>query len=250
MYRLAFISGATSGIGQATAELLAQKGVSIILNGRRQERLDKIKDQLSKYKVDIHLAAFDIRDQKSVIDWLQNHRDVISQVDVLVNNAGLARGTDPAHKAIWSDWEEMLDTNVKALLFLTHQFLPFLQKQKQAHIFNIGSVAGRWTYPGGAVYSATKFAVRALTEGLRMDLAGLPIRVTNIEPGMVETEFSEVRFRDSEKAKTIYKGMKPLVAKDIAESIIWILERPTHVNVQELVIFPTDQASIRDVNRK
>lgn len=252
MYQLAFVSGASSGIGRATARLLVQNKISVILNGRRQDRLQALAQEL-KGEVDVHIAAFDVSDSRAVEQWFQNHQELVQKVDVLVNNAGLALGTDPVHKAKWEDWEEMIDTNVKGLLHLSHQFLPELKKKKAAHIVNIGSVAGRWTYPGGAVYSATKFAVRALTEGFRMDLLGSPVRVSNIEPGMVETEFSQVRFRDhqdvEEKAKNVYKGLKPLTPEDIAESLFWILQRPQHVNIQEIVIFPTEQASIRDVHR-
>lgn len=181
---------------------------------------------------------------------LQSLGDSLSSLDVLINNAGLARGTDKVFEASIEDWNEMLDTNVKGLLYLTRALLPNFIKNKRGHVINLGSVAGRWVYPGGSVYCASKFAVRAISEGMRLDLLGTPIRVTNIEPGMVETEFSEVRFRDKKKAKAVYQGFEPLMASDIAECAWWSLSRPPHVNIQELVVFPTAQASVASVHRK
>lgn len=244
----AFITGATSGIGLETARQLAPHAKTLILNGRRRERLEKLKDELSA-KCQVHIACFDVSDRKQVDEWFAQNQNVLGNVNVLLNNAGLAKGTDPLHKGKIEDWDEMIDTNIRGLLYVTRQILPAMVTQKQGHVVNIGSVAGRWSYPGGAVYCATKFSVRAISECLRMDLLGTGIRVTNIEPGMVETEFSEVRFQDKEKAKQVYKNMQPLTAKDIAETVVWSLQRPAHVNIQELVIFPTDQASIRDVHR-
>lgn len=242
-----FISGATSGIGLETAKRFAMGKYPIIINGRRRERLEKLMKDFGS-TTDVILAPFDVRNKSELQDWCRQNAAVVSRVGILVNNAGLARGTDPIHKGDEADWDEMIDTNVKGLLSLTRQMLPALIKNR-GHIVNLGSVAGRWTYTGGAVYSASKFAVRALSEGFRMDLIGTGVRVTNIEPGMVETEFSDVRFRDSEKAKLVYKGMTPLKAQDIAESIWWATQQPAHVNIQEMVIFPTDQASLRDVHR-
>ncbi len=242
--QLALITGATSGIGLAIAEGLAARGYDLIISGRRADRLREISTRLmSDCKVHVSTLAVDVNDQKKLEHALRDLN--LENLGVLVNSAGLALGTDPMHKAKFSDWETMLDTNVKALLHVTHLCLPHLLKQKAAHIVNIGSVAGRWTYPGGGVYSATKFAVRAISDSLRLDLIGSPVRVTNIEPGMVETEFSEVRFNgDQDKAKQVYKGMKPLTPQDIADTVIWCLDRPQHVNIQELVIFPTDQAGV------
>lgn len=244
----AFITGATSGIGLETARQLAPHAKTLILNGRRSERLEALKNELSA-KCQVHIACFDVSDRKQVDDWFALNQNILSSVDVLLNNAGLAKGTDPLHKGKIEDWDEMIDTNIRGLLYVTRQILPAMVAQKRGHVVNIGSVAGRWSYPGGAVYCATKFSVRAISECLRMDLLGTGIRVTNIEPGMVETEFSEVRFQDKEKAKQVYKNMQPLTARDIAETVVWSLQRPAHVNIQELVIFPTDQASIRDVHR-
>lgn len=187
----------------------------------------------------------DLREPAKIEDFIKKHHQVLKQLKVLVNNAGLAAGVDRFHEAKTQDWDLMIDVNIRGLLYLTRSLLPFLLEQREgAHIVNLGSVAGRWVYPAGAVYCATKFAVRALSEGLRMDLQGKNIRVTNIEPGMVETEFSEVRLGDKDKAKAVYSGMRPLEAMDIAESILWCLERPQHVNIQELVIFPSDQAAV------
>lgn len=248
MQKWALVTGATAGIGEATAIRLAAAGYNLVLCGRRLERLQKLEQKL-KNSVQTVLAPFDIRDLKACRDLLAKNQDVIGEIEVLINNAGLAKGTDRFQEAKPEDWDVMIDTNIKGLLYLTRLIVPGMIQRGRGHIVNLGSVAGRWSYPGGAVYCASKFAVRAITEGLRMDLMGTPIRVTNIEPGMVETEFSEVRLGDKDKAAKIYKNMKPLVADDIAETILWTLQRPPHVNIQELVIFPTDQAAIGMVHR-
>lgn len=252
MQKWALITGATAGIGKATAKKLAKKGWSLILTGRREERLSSLIQELDFPPSGGQVLTFkmDIQDSQQILSLFQEYAHELSQVELLINNAGLAKGTSRLQEAQPEDWDQMIDTNIKGLLFLTRQILPKMIQNKRGHIINLGSVAGRWVYPGGAVYCATKFAVRAISEGLRMDLIGTPIRVSNVEPGMVETEFSQVRFGDAEKAKQVYAGMKPLTADDIAETIVWIAERPPHVNIQELVIFPTDQASIRDVHRK
>jgi 3-hydroxy acid dehydrogenase / malonic semialdehyde reductase len=243
-----FITGATSGIGLETARAFANLGCSLILNGRREERLQNIKKELSE-KVPVVLAPFDVSDKKAVEKWFSTNTSLLKEIDVLVNNAGLARGTEPFQAGDINDWDEMIDVNVKGLLYVTRQLLPHFVERKIGNIINVGSVAGRWVYPGGAVYCATKHGVRAISEALRMDTLGKNIRICNIEPGMVETEFSEVRFRDKEKAKAVYKGLTPLTPKDIADTITWVLERPGHVNIQEIVIYPTEQASVRDVYR-
>lgn len=243
-----FITGATSGIGKATAELLAQKKYRLILNGRRLQRLEQLQRELSDFS-DVVLAPFDISDSEQVDEWFQRNHELSHQVSGLINNAGLARGVSKLQDADWGDWEEMIDTNVKGLLYVTRKLVEALI-QNQGHMVNIGSVAGRWSYGGGSVYCATKFAVRALSEAFRVDLLGTNVRVTNIEPGLVETEFSNVRLRDEQKARQVYQGMQPLTAKDIAESIVWSLERPKHVNIQEMVIFPTQQASVKEVHRQ
>ena len=244
--RLALITGATAGIGEATANRLADAGCSLILTGRREERLSALKNTLSK-KVEVQTLAFDVSDRVACEKAMAsiNH----DKIDILVNNAGLAKGVEPIPSAKIDDWEEMIDTNVLGLLVMTRLILPSMMKRKRGDIINIGSVAGRWSYPGGGVYCATKAAVRAITEGLRMDVMGTGVRVTNIAPGMIETEFSDVRLGSKEAAHKVYQGMTPLSAHDIADAITWCLERPPHVNVQEMIIFPTDQAGVGYVHR-
>lgn len=244
-----FITGATSGIGLETAKAFADLGHPLILNGRRQDRLDKIRQELSK-KVSVNVAPFDVSDREEVESFFSKNEPLVSSVGILINNAGLARGADAVQNAHVDDWEEMIDVNLKGLLYVTRKVVPHFIKKQSGHIINIGSIAGRWVYPGGSVYCATKFGVRAISEGLRMDLLGKNIRVCNIEPGMVETEFSEVRFRDKEKAASVYRGLTPLTPVDIAKTITWVVQQPAHVNVQELVIYPTEQASARDVHRQ
>lgn len=247
---IAFITGASSGIGAASAHALAAQKYSLILCARREDRLSKLAQEIrDKYAVQVHICCVDINDTQAVDLWLEKNPSLLPQVEILLNNAGLAKGLAKFQDSSWEDTDLMLQTNVRSLLYITRKILPFMTAKKSGHIINIGSVSGRWVYPSGAVYCATKFAVRAITEGLRMDLAGTAIRVTNIEPGMVNTDFSLVRLEDSEKAKLVYKGMTPLQAADIAETVAWIVSRPKHVNIQELVIYPTDQAAIQMVNR-
>ncbi|MGZ3770362.1 MAG: SDR family NAD(P)-dependent oxidoreductase [Bdellovibrio sp.] len=251
MKKWALITGASSGIGWATALALAEQGFSIFASGRRYDRLEELKKniQVRFPKTAVKIAAFDVSDRFEVSEFLKAHRDDLSAIEVLINNAGLAKGTDKMQEGSLDDWETMIDTNVKGLLFMTRGILDHMVQKNSGHIINLGSVAGRWTYPGGGVYCATKFAVRALSEGLRMDLLGTKIRITNIEPGMVNTEFSLIRFGDQEKADKVYEGMTPLTAKDIAETIAWCVMRPAHVNIQELVIYPTEQAHVGQVAR-
>lgn len=244
-----FISGATSGIGQATARRLATAGYALILTGRREDRLKALSQELND-QTDVQTAVLDVRDAFQLRQVFDAHPEWFAKVSVLVNNAGLAAGTEKLQEANPEDWDTMIDTNIKGLLALTHRFLPGMIARRGGHIVNLGSVAGRQVYPGGGVYCATKFAVRALTEGLRLDLMGTGVRVTNISPGMVETEFSEVRMKSAVKAKAVYQGMTPLSAEDIADAIYWSIERPPHVNIQELVIYPTDQAGIGFVHRQ
>lgn len=247
----ALITGASSGIGKATAFKLAAAGVNLILLARREDRLVKISAEIQKHhKVDIVTACVDVSDAKQIDEFVTRYTQQVSETDILVNNAGLAKGSDRLTDGKVADWDVMFDTNVKGLLYMTRAIIPHMVKAQNGHVVNIGSVAGRWVYPGGGVYCATKFAVRALSEGLRMDLLGTPLRVTNIEPGMVETEFSQVRLENSERAKAVYRGMKPLSAEDIADTILWCVQRPKHVNIQELVIFPTDQAALQMVHRR
>ena len=247
MEKWALITGASSGIGAATARLLASQKYNLILCGRRLERLEALASELESQECLV--APFDLQKSEDVEKFLANHQAYLSKLDVLVNNAGLAKGTDPVQNADFKDWETMIDTNIKGLMHMTRGVLSQMVKKRSGHIVNIGSVAGRWVYPGGAIYCATKFAVRAFTEGLRQDLLGTNVRVTNIEPGMVHTEFSLVRLESKEKAEAVYAGMKPLTPEDIAETISWVLDRPQHVNVQELVVYPTDQAHVGMVHR-
>jgi 3-hydroxy acid dehydrogenase / malonic semialdehyde reductase len=247
----ALITGSSSGIGEATAHLLASQGYSLFLLARRKDRLDALADQLKSQnpKQDFHAISLDLKDRKAIDQFIQTYQKDLKTLDVLINNAGLAKGGDRFQDGKIADWDEMIELNVKALLYLTRSLLPLMLAKNSGHIVNIGSVAGRWIYGGGAVYCASKFAVRAISEALRLDLLGTAMRVSNIEPGMVNTEFSTVRFGDKAKADSVYAGMKPLTANDIAETIAWVINRPQHVNIQELVIFPTDQAAIRDVHR-
>ncbi|MCE3011071.1 MAG: SDR family NAD(P)-dependent oxidoreductase [Proteobacteria bacterium] len=247
----ALVTGASAGIGQATAKLLWQQGYSLILTARRKERLQQFEKALKAERPhqEVVLGTFDISERTQVESFCRIQDSVLSKLEVLVNNAGLARGVEKVPEARLDDWDQMIDTNIKGLFYLTRFISEKMLKNKAGIIVNLGSVAGRWTYPGGAVYCATKHAVKAFSEGLRMDLLGTGVRVVNIEPGMVETEFSQVRLQDDAKGKAVYAGMKPLTAEDIAETILWTIQRPKHVNIQELVIFPTDQASVRDVHR-
>lgn len=242
---LALVTGASSGIGAATARALSAAGFDLFLVARRADRLRELARSLeSRGRVD--WQALDVRSGFASAEALPG----LDRVRVLVNNAGLAKGVAGVQDGDPRDWDEMIDTNIKGLLGLTRAVLPHMVRAGRGHVVNVGSVAGRWVYPGGAVYCATKFAVRALSEGLRLDLSGTGVRVTNVEPGMVETEFSQVRFGNGERAKAVYKGMTPLKAEDVAESIVWCVTRPPQVNVQELVLYPTDQASPTTVHRR
>lgn len=246
------VTGASSGIGAATAEAFCREGAKeVVVTGRRQDRLKELAQGWSdRYDCDVAAIIHDVRD-RSATEQLARDNPGLFDVDILVNNAGLARGTDPMQEADPTDWEEMLDTNVLGLLYMTRSVVPAMMKKGSGHIVNLGSVAGRWVYPGGGVYAATKHAVRALSEGLRMDLHGSGIRVSNIEPGLVETEFSIVRYKGDEgRAKKVYADTRPLRPEDVAEAVLWCCSRPAHVNVQELVLYPTDQAHVGMVHRR
>lgn len=245
--RCVVITGASSGIGEAAAIQFARKKYKLILVARRSDRLEKLKKLcLKEGSVEVQTLKIDLQNTKD-LQALQSKLKNES-IDILVNNAGLAKGVELFQNSKNEDWDAMIDTNVKALLKVTRGILPQLIKS-QGHIVNMGSVAGRLVYEGGAVYCATKFAVRAISEGLRMDLKGTGVRVTNIEPGMVNTEFSLVRLGNQQKADAVYQDMMPLLANDIAETILWVVDRPSHVNIQELVIYPTDQATVGQVVR-
>lgn len=247
----ALISGASSGIGEATAYELAKSGYSLLLGARRTERLKKLAEKIqAQYpSTQILFSDLDVCSLNSIKKFADQFADVIRDLDVLVNSAGLAAGVEKVQDAQTQDWDAMIDTNVKGLLYLTREILPKMIQKKSGTIINIGSVAGRWVYPGGAVYCASKHAVKAITEGIRMDTLGSGVRVCNIEPGMVETEFSVVRLKDEAKAKQVYANMTPLSAYDIAKTIAWVVSQPAHINIQELVIYPTDQAHVGQVHR-
>lgn len=249
--QIAFVTGVTSGIGAATARALAAEGVHLILAARREERLNALAEELAaQHGIETHTVVLDVRDAGAVAQSVASLPERWRAVDILVNNAGLSRGLDKVHEADLQDWEEMIDTNVKGLLYVTRAVLPGMVSRGRGHVINVGSVAGRDAYVGGNVYGATKAAVAMLTRGMRMDLLGAGIRVTNIEPGMVETEFSQVRFHgDEARAAKVYQGITPLTPEDIAESIVWSLNRPAHVNIQDMLILATAQASATMAHR-
>lgn len=245
------VTGASAGIGAATAAGFAAEGSDLVLVARREDRIKALGDRLaSEHGVGVTTLAIDVSDRGAVEAAAREHRDLFAGTDVLVNNAGLARGVDRMQDADLSDWQVMMDTNVMGLLYMTRMVVSHMVERGHGHIVNLGSVAGRWVYPGGGVYCATKHAVRALSEGLRMDVLGKGVRVTNIEPGLVETEFSIVRLKDQDKADKVYADMTPLVGEDIADAIVWSCTRPAHVNIQEMVIYPTDQSHVAQVHRR
>ncbi len=248
--KIALITGATSGIGMATAKLFAENGVKLILCGRRQERLDSLKNQLSK-KVEVLILNFDVRDKAQVFEKLQNLPKEFSKVDILINNAGNAHGLDTIQDGNTEDWDAMLDINVKGLLYVSKAILPQMLKENSGHIINIGSTAGKEVYPKGNVYCASKHAVDAINQGMRLDLNGTGIKVGALNPGMVETEFSKVRFKDdAEKAEKVYKNFTPLQPEDIADIIWFAVTRPAHVNIADLTVMCLDQASSTIVNKR
>jgi len=249
---IAFITGATSGIGRATAELFAKNGYNIIITGRRKERLSEFSQHLkTQFKIDVLSLNFDVRELKEVESAITSIPDEWKKINVLVNNAGLAVGLNNIQEGVIDDWERMIDTNIKGLLYMTRNIAPIMIKNGFGHIVNIGSIAGKEVYANGNVYCATKHAVDALNKGMRIDLLPHNIKVTAVNPGMVETEFSVVRFKgDDEKAKSVYKGLQPLKAEDIAETIYWVASRPAHVNINDIIIMPTVQANATTTIRK
>ncbi len=249
MIKTALITGATSGIGRATATLLAKNNYKIILCGRREDRLIEVEKELSEF-TEVHTLLFDVRDKKEVFEQIASLPKAFSTIDVLINNAGNAHGLDPIQNGNLDDWDAMIDINVKGLLYVSKAIIPQMILRKSGHIINIGSTAGKEVYVNGNVYCATKHAVDALNKAMRMDLNPYGIRVGAIHPGMVETEFSEVRFKgDSEKAAKVYQGLDPLQAADIADVIHFVISRPYHVNIADLVVMPTAQASATLVNK-
>ena len=243
--KIALITGATSGIGAACARTFAQEGYNLVLVGRRAALLDEITKELQeKHQIVVKPLVADVRNKQSVIDVLESLPEEWKQVDLLINNAGLSQGLDPIDKGDTDDWDTMIDTNVKGLLYVTKVVSNWMISRKSGHIVNIGSIAGKEVYPNGNVYCATKHAVDALNKGMRMDLLPHGIKVTAINPGMVETEFSIVRFKgDAERAKSVYEGLEPLIAQDIADAIWFVASRPAHVNINDMLIMPAAQAS-------
>ena len=252
MRKIALVTGATAGIGTASAEILAQNGYNLIITGRRKELLDKLKNKLGvKYKSDVLALNFDIRDCQQTDEAIDKLPKTWKNIDVLINNAGLSAGLAPIHEAMIDDWEVMIDTNIKGLLYITRKIAPMMVKKRSGHIVNISSIAAKELYEGGNVYCATKHAVDALTKGMRIDLVKYNVKVTSISPGFVETEFSLVRFKgDKERADKIYEGMTPLNADDVAEAVWFAVSRPAHVNINDMLIVPTAQANISTVIRK
>ncbi len=240
---IALITGATSGIGKATAILFAVEGIHLILCGRRQDRLDVLQKELAK-QTKVTTLNFDVRDKDAVFEAIESLPSEFANIDILINNAGNAHGLDPINEGSTDDWDAMLDINVKGLLYVSKAVIPRMIERKCGHIINIGSTAGKEVYPKGNVYCASKHAVDALTTGMRMDLNPYGIKVGAVNPGAVETEFSNIRFKgDVKKAEAVYDGFKPLVAEDIAETLFFVVTRPPHVNIADLTIMPTAQAS-------
>jgi 3-hydroxy acid dehydrogenase / malonic semialdehyde reductase len=252
MAKIALITGATAGIGEACAKIFAEQKFNLVLIGRRADRLSNLADTLkTEFGIEITPLVLDVRNKEQVEASLNNLSDNWKAIDVLINNAGLSLGLDPIHQGNTSDWETMIDTNVKGLLYVTKKVSSWMVSRKQGHIVNIGSIAAKETYANGNVYCATKHAVDSLNQAMRIDLLPHNIRVTGIHPGAVETEFSEVRFKgDKERAKQVYQGFDPLYAKDIAETIWFAVSRPAHVNISDLLIMPTAQASVTNIVKR
>lgn len=250
--QIILITGASSGIGTACARIFAGAGAKLILAARRLERLQQLADTLSKdFSTEFHLLELDVRDRSAVESAISTLPPAWANIDILINNAGLSRGLNKLHEGSFQDWEDMIDTNVKGLLYLSRYVVPGMVSRDRGHVVNLGSIAGHQTYPGGNVYCATKAAVRAISEGLKQDLLGTRVRVTSVDPGMVETEFSEVRFHgDTERANKVYQGVTPLTADDVADVIFFCVTRSPHVNINEVVLMPVDQASATLVHRR
>ena len=245
MSKIALITGASSGIGAACARKFAQNGYTLLLNARSNDKLQSIKTDLqSSYGVDVVLLPFDVRDRQAAANAIQSLPEEYQSIDVLVNNAGLALGIDKEYEGTEENYDTMIDTNITALLMITRLIVPGMVARGKGHIINIGSVAGDAAYPGGSVYCATKAAVKVLSDGLRMDLVNTPLRVTNVKPGLVETNFSVTRFHgDKERADNVYKGIKPLTGDDIADVVYYAASAPEHVQIAEVLVLATHQAS-------
>lgn len=252
MSKIVFITGATSGIGKACAYKFAQGGYTLLLNGRKQDLLEALKTELEEqYSVDVLTMVFDVRDRKAAEAALKALPEQYAAIDVLVNNAGLALGVDKEYEGSEENYDTMIETNITALLMITRMVVPGMVERQRGHVINIGSVAGDVAYPGGSVYCATKAAVKVLSDGLRMDVVHTPLRVTNIKPGMVETNFSVTRFAgDKERADKVYEGIKPLSGEDIADVVYYAASAPAHVQIAEVLVLPVHQASGTVVHRE
>ncbi|MCC9135548.1 SDR family NAD(P)-dependent oxidoreductase [Pontibacter silvestris] len=249
MAKIAFVTGATSGIGWATAIELAKQGYHIVATGRRTERLQELKQQITT--VPVFTLEFDVRDKEAIQQAVDSLPEEWQQIEVLVNNAGNAHGLSPVQSGSLEDWDAMIDINVKGLLYVSHAVIPLMQKYRKGHIINIGSIAGKEVYPNGNVYCASKHAVDAISKAMRIDLVQEGIKVSEVNPGAVETEFSEVRFKgDKDRAAAVYQGFEPLSAQDIAELIAFMATRPAHVNLAEVLVLPSAQASATIINKQ
>lgn len=252
MKKIALITGATSGIGKACAKKFAKNNYNLIITGRRKERLDELKKELTqKFDIEILILNFDVRDKEAVEQAINSLNSDWRKIDVLINNAGLSVGLNQIQDGIYEDWERMIDTNIKGLLYVSRNIMPIMIENGYGHIINIGSIAGKETYPKGNVYCSTKYAVDSLTKAMRIDLVEYGIKVTQIAPGAVETEFSIVRFKgDKEKADNVYNGFEPLRAEDVAEVTYYATTLPKHVNINDLLLMPTAQANAVQIHRK
>ena len=250
--KIVLITGASAGIGKACAEAFAKEGASLILTARRIAKLNKISASLKKkYGIKIFTTQLDVRDKDAVKSMVSSLPGEWKKIDILINNAGLARGLTDIDEGSYDDWDEMIDTNIKGLLYVSREIIPLMVKRKKGHVINIGSIAGHQVYPKGNVYNATKFAVNALSKTMRLDLYQKDVRVSTVDPGMVKTEFSLVRFRgDNERAKKVYEGLSPLNPEDISDAVIYCATRPLHVNIDEIIIMPAIQASPMHIKRK
>jgi len=252
MKKIALVTGATSGIGKATVQILASNGYDLIITGRREALLNELSEKIIRETgAGVLSLCFDVRDLKQVEKAVNSLSERWVNIDLLVNNAGLAVGLEPVHSGVIDDWERMIDTNVKGLLYISRLISPRMVARGNGHIINLSSIAGHEAYPNGAAYCGSKHAVQAITKAMRIELLPFGVKVSSISPGMVNTEFSTVRFKgDQERADNAYKGLTPLYAPDIAEAILFMVTRPQHVNIDELIIMPTDQASARDYRRR
>ena len=250
--RVAFVTGASSGIGAACARAFAGAGARLLLAARRAERLEALRGELlGAGAPDVHAVVLDVRDVEAVERTVAGLPEAWREIEILVNNAGLSRGLDRLHEGQLSDWNEMIDTNIKGLLHVDRSVVPLMVERGRGTVVHIGSIAGHEAYPRGSVYCSTKHAVRALSDGLRMDLLGTGVRVTSVDPGMVDTEFSEVRFHgDRERAAAVYRGMTPLTADDVADVVLFAATRPPHVDIARVLVLPTDQASATQIHRE